>query len=253
MSEIKVIKIGGKVIQSEAKLDQFLHDFEKTGGKKILVHGGGNLASEIADQLGVQSKMVSGRRITDAKMLEVATMTYAGLVNKKIVAKLQALRCNALGLTGADLDLIRSVKRSSNPIDFGMVGDIQYVNSEILIQLLNMGITPVVAPLTHNGKDQLLNTNADNVASYIACSLVNHSIVSLDLCLDLQGVLNGDELVTEMNLLLYRYLKGMGKITNGMIPKVDLGFKALNEGVINVRILGFDTFKNKKAGTRIVK
>ena len=150
MSEIKVIKIGGKVIDDEAKLDQFLQDFAQIEDKKILVHGGGKIASDVAEKLGLESKMINGRRITDSDMIDVVTMVYGGLVNKKIVAKLQALGCNAIGLSGADMNFIQSKKRDPEPIDFGFVGDIEQVDATVLNSLLSEGITPVIAPLTHD-------------------------------------------------------------------------------------------------------
>lgn len=253
MSEIKVIKIGGKVIDDEAKLDQFLQDFARIEDKKILVHGGGKIASDVAEKLGLESKMINGRRITDANMIDVVTMVYGGLVNKKIVAKLQALGCNVIGLSGADMNLIQSKKRDPEPINFGFVGDIEQVNVTVLNSLLNEGVTPVIAPLTHDGNGQLLNTNADNIAGFIASGLAEHGDVAMDLCFDLEGVMNGEKLITEMNLLLYRHLEGNGIIKEGMIPKLDLGFKALNAGAKKVRIVGFDVFKDEEKGTRLVK
>ena len=253
MSEIKVIKIGGKVIDDEAKLDQFLQDFAQIEERKILVHGGGKIASDVAEKLGLKSKIINGRRITDANMIDVVTMVYGGLVNKKIVAKLQGLGCNAIGLSGADMNLIQSKKRDPEPIDFGFVGDIEQVDATVLNSLLNEGITPVIAPLTHDGNGQLLNTNADNIAGFIASGLADHGDVAMDLCFDLEGVMNGERLITEMNLLLYRHLEGNGIIKEGMIPKLDLGFKALNGGTKKVRIVGFDVFKEEEKGTRLVR
>lgn len=253
MSAIKVIKIGGKVIDDESKLDQFLNDFVKIEDKKVLVHGGGKIASDIASKLGIETKMIEGRRITDSHMLDVVTMVYGGLVNKKIVAKLQALGCNALGLSGADLNVVQSKKRNSEPIDFGFVGDIESVDGILLNSLLNEGITPVIAPLTHDGSGQLLNTNADNIAGSIAMELAERENTELDLCFDLEGVMNGEKLITEMNLLLYRHLEGIGIINEGMIPKLDLGFKALNAGAKKVRIVGFDWVNEPNKGTRLVK
>ncbi|MBO6621896.1 MAG: acetylglutamate kinase [Balneola sp.] len=253
MSEIKVIKIGGKVIDDQAKLDQFLQDFAQIEERKILVHGGGKIASDVAEKLGQEPKMINGRRITDANMIDVVTMVYGGLVNKKIVAKLQVLGCNAIGLSGADMNLIQSKKRDPEPIDFGFVGDIEQVDTTVLNSLLNEGITPVIAPLTHDGNGQLLNTNADNIAGFIASGLADHGDVAMDLCFDLEGVMNGERLITEMNLLLYRHLEGNGIIKEGMIPKLDLGFKALNAGTKKVRIVGFDVFKEEEKGTRLVR
>jgi acetylglutamate kinase len=169
------------------------------------------------------------------------------------VAKLQALGCNAIGLSGADMNLIQSKKRDPEPIDFGFVGDIEQVDATVLNSLLNEEITPVIAPLTHDGNGQLLNTNADNIAGFIASGLADHGDVAMDLCFDLEGVMNGERLITEMNLLLYRHLEGNGIIKEGMIPKLDLGFKALNAGAKKVRIVGFDVFKEEEKGTRLVR
>ncbi len=253
MKTIKVIKVGGKVIDDESNLNQFLNDFAAIEGEKILVHGGGKIASGVAEKLGFESKMIEGRRITDADTLDVVTMVYGGLVNKRIVAKLQALDCNACGLTGADLNLICSKKRPEVPIDFGFVGDIESVDTTILRALLNEGITPVIAPLTHDGSGQLLNTNADNIAGFVSTELAKYEEVELDLCFDLEGVMNNEKLITEMNLLLYRHLEGNGIVKDGMIPKLDLGFKALNAGAKQVRIVGYDAFNKEGKGTRLVK
>lgn len=253
MNEVKVIKIGGKVIDDEVKLDAFLKDFVALDGAKVLVHGGGKIASNIAAELGVESQMIAGRRVTDKKMLDVVTMVYGGLVNKTIVAKLQALACESLGLSGADLNLIKSRKRAASPIDYGFVGDVEEINGQMLMQLLHEGITPVLAPLTHNGEGQLLNTNADNIAGYTAIELAKHISTELELCFDLEAVMNGDSIITEMNMLLYRHLTGIEVIKDGMIPKLDLGFMALNSGVKKVRIVGFDKINNSQKGTRLVK
>lgn len=253
MSTIKVIKIGGKIIDDESKLDQFLADFIQIEANKILVHGGGKIASQAASKLGIETKMIEGRRITDSEMLDVVTMVYGGLVNKKIVAKLQALNYNALGLSGADLNVIQSKKRKSEPVDFGFVGDVEIVDGVLLNSLLNEGITAVIAPLTHDGSGQLLNTNADNIAGFIATELARNEDVELHLCFDLEGVMNGEKLITEMNLLLYRHLEGNGIIKEGMIPKLDLGFKALNAGAKKVRIVGFEWINNPDKGTRLVR
>jgi len=253
MNKIKVIKIGGKVIDNEENLDQFLSDFIGIEGNKVLVHGGGKIASEVALKLGVKTTMIEGRRVTSSDMIDVVSMVYGGLVNKKIVTKLQALNCNALGLSGADLNVIHSKKRPSEPIDFGFVGDIENVDGAILSSLLSEGITPVIAPLTHDGKGQLLNTNADNIAGFVASELAKGQDTDLDLCFDLEGVLNGGKIITEMNMLLYRHLTGNGIIKEGMIPKLDLGFKALNAGAKSVRIVGFNWVNDINKGTRLVK
>lgn len=253
MESAKVIKIGGKVAENELDLDRFLIDFAALDGIKILVHGGGVIATKIAEQLGIETTMIEGRRVTNKEALDVATMVYGGLVNKKIVAKLQSLGVNAMGLTGADMNLIQSRKREIKPIDFGWVGDIESVNGNDLKVLLDQNITPVLAPLTHDGKGSLLNTNADTIASEIAQELAKKCDVELFLCFDMPGVINGEKLVSEMNLLLFRYLQGNGIIKDGMIPKLDVGFEALNNGVKKVRIQSFKDLNNSNAGTRLTK
>ncbi len=253
MQSIKVIKIGGKIAEDDASLERFLHQISLMRGKKVIVHGGGVTATRIGEKLGITSKMIEGRRVTDAKMLEVATMVYGGLVNKKIVAKLQQKHVYAVGLTGADLNIIQSIKRSPEPIDFGWVGDISSVNDRVLSNLLDLDWVPVLAPLTHDGNGNMLNTNADSIASYVARSLSGKYHVELVLCLDMPGVMNDGKVITEMNLYLYRHLKGIEVIKDGMIPKLDLGFKALNAGVNRVTIKHADDIKDSTKGTRLVK
>lgn len=253
MESIKVIKIGGKVAENDASLDAFLNDFVALDGAKILVHGGGVIATKIGEKLGIKTTMIDGRRVTNKETLEVATMVYGGLINKKIVAKLQALKVNAIGLTGADLNLLKSRKRDPEPIDFGWVGDIEAVNREALISLIEKDITPVLAPLTHDGNGNLLNTNADSIASKVAQELAKEFEVELLLCFDMPGVMNGEKIVSEMNLLLYRYLQGNEVVIDGMIPKLDLGFEAINNGVKNVFIKSFKDLNDRKSGTRLSK
>jgi len=184
MDRLTIIKVGGKVVEEPESLKALLDQFSKVSGNKILVHGGGRTATEIANRLGIETKMVDGRRITDAKMLEVVTMVYGGLVNKQIVAGLQARNCNAVGLTGADLDLIRAKKRPVEDIDYGFVGDVDDVNTRELRLLINENIIPVIAPLTHDGNGNLLNTNADTIASEIATELANNFSVYLFYCFE---------------------------------------------------------------------
>ncbi|RNC84349.1 MAG: acetylglutamate kinase [Balneola sp.] len=253
MHSVKVIKIGGKIAEDDASLERFLYQISLMRGKKVLVHGGGVTATRIAEKLGIESEMIEGRRITSAKMLEVATMVYGGLINKKIVAKLQQKHVYAVGLTGADLNIVQSIKRSPEPIDFGWVGDISSVNHRVLTNMLELDWVPVLAPLTHDGNGNMLNTNADSIASYVARALSENFHVELILCFDKPGVMNGDKVVTEMNLYLYRHLKGLDIINNGMIPKLDLGFKALKAGVNRVTIKHADDIKDSTKGTRLVK
>lgn len=245
---LKVIKIGGKVAEDEGQLQKFLHDFNEIEGKKILVHGGGVTATQIEKKLGIESQMIEGRRVTSKESLDVITMVYGGLINKKLVAKLQALGSNALGLSGADLNIIQAQKRNVEPIDFGFVGDIEKVNSEALKDLLEKNVIPVLAPLTHNMKGDLLNTNADSIAAFVAASLVEEYNTELVLCFEGEGVMNNGKLVTRMNKLLFRYLEGHEIIKDGMIPKIELGLAAYQKGA-KVRITGVSGILNSEAGT----
>lgn len=179
MNKLTVIKVGGKIVEEEESLKQLLDDFARIEGHKILVHGGGRSATKIAERLGIQSNMVDGRRITDAATLQIVTMVYGGLVNKNIVARLQALDVNALGLTGADMDVIRSEKRPVKEIDYGFVGDVKHVKSETLQWLIDKDIVPIMAPLTHDGKGNILNTNADTIAAETAQAMSAHYDVTL--------------------------------------------------------------------------
>ena len=252
MPEIKVVKIGGKVAEDENSLNAFLQEFVHLKGHKVLVHGGGVIATRIAEKLGIETVMIDGRRVTDKPMLDVATMVYAGLINKKLVAKLQALGLNAIGLTGADLNLIHSVKRNPVPFDFGFVGDIDSVRGSWLKVFTEQGIVPVLAPLTHDGQGNLLNTNADSIASFVASAIAVKGKVDLILCFDMPGVMNGDKMIREINPQKYQELKASGVIKDGMIPKLDLGFKALSEGVRRVIIKDYAALNDQGKGTILV-
>jgi acetylglutamate kinase len=239
---VSVIKVGGAVVEDPAQLDILLDEFAKIEGPKVLVHGGGRSATKMAAQLGIESRMVGGRRITDAAMLDVVTMVYAGLVNKNIVAKLQARGINALGLTGTDLNLIRAHRRPITPegIDFGFVGDVDSADGSTLHQLLALGITPVIAPLTHDGAGHLLNTNADTIAQTAATALASSLASSLTFCFELPGVLRDPadpaSLIPHLTEPLFRALVADGTISGGMIPKLENAFKAIHDGVAQVRI-----------------
>jgi len=255
MDRLTIIKVGGKVVEDPQSLNSLLDQFQKISGYKILVHGGGNTATEIADKLGIETKMVEGRRITDADMLDVATMVYGGLVNKKIVAGLQARNCNALGLTGADLGLVRAKKRPVQEIDFGYVGDVEEVNSRELRLLLNETVVPVIAPLTHDGKGQLLNTNADTIASEIATELSAFYNVFLFYCFEKKGVLldQNDEtsIIFELDQMLFEQYKNEGIISAGMIPKLENAFRSKRMGVKEVLITNAQNIATGR-GTRII-
>ena len=236
---ITVVKVGGAVVEDPARLAVLLHEFALVEGAKVLVHGGGRTATQMAARLGIESRMVGGRRITDADMLRVVTMVYGGLVNKNIVAQLQARGINALGLTGADLNLIRAHRRPVTPegIDFGFVGDVDSADGSRLLQLLQSGITPVIAPLTHDGCGNLLNTNADTMAMTTASALGHTSLV---FCFELPGVLrrpsDPSSVIPSITEAEFRGLVADGTISGGMIPKLENAFAALRAGVQSVRI-----------------
>lgn len=237
-SELSIIKIGGNIIDHPEELKSFLGNFSKLGGHKILVHGGGKVATQMASRLGVSTQMVEGRRITDLPMLEVVTMVYGGLVNKNIVASLQAIGVNALGLTGADGGIIRAEKRPVKTIDYGYVGDIKAVNSDILAGFLAQSLVPVIAPLSYSMEGSLLNTNADTIASVIAVALAGKYKVSLVYCFEKHGVLSNPEddssVIPQLTPLEYASYKETGTINKGMIPKLDNAFDALRSGVDRV-------------------
>jgi acetylglutamate kinase len=257
--KISIIKIGGNVIDYPEKLDEFLGIFAKVPGPKILVHGGGVMASRFGESMGIMPEMVDGRRITDKDTLDIVTMVYAGLINKTVVAKLQSLKVNALGLTGADGNLIRSIKRPVKGIDYGFVGDIQEVNTELLQQLLQVGLLPVINAITHDQKGQLLNTNADSIASALATGLALEHYVDLYFCFNKPGVLvdekNEQSIIPLINEDIYKELRKENVIHSGMIPKLDNAFEALKQGVQRVWIGKAENLlmavKGKKAGTII--
>lgn len=239
---VYVIKVGGNVIDNPALLDQFLADFAAVPAKKILIHGGGKIATRIGDKLGIASQYVNGRRITDADTIDVVTMVYGGLVNKQVVAKLQAKGCNAIGLTGADANIIPAVKRPVKEIDYGFVGDIPAgaVQAEPIKLLLDAGLTPVFSPLTHNGEGQILNTNADTIASSLAVALAAHYPVRLVYCFEKKGVLRNaaddDSVINLINRDIYQQLLAEGVLTDGILPKLENAFAAIESGVKEVLI-----------------
>lgn len=240
MEQLFVIKIGGNIIDDETKLSSFLKDFSSLNKNKILIHGGGKLATNIAQQLNIPQQMIDGRRITDAETLKIITMVYAGYINKNIVAKLQSNNCNAVGLCGADGNLIQAHKRQHATINYGFVGDIDTINTKWLSQLLNEEVTPVIAPVSHDKKGQLLNTNADTIAQEIAKNLASEFDVTLIYCFEKSGVLQNandeDSVIQEINSSSYKDLKGKNIIHSGMIPKLDNAFAALSYGVRKVII-----------------
>jgi len=240
MKQLKVFKLGGKLIDDNLALDDFLQKFSKVEGPKILVHGGGNIASEFGEKLGIIPNLHEGRRITNDETIDLVTMIYAGLVNKKMVAKLQEKEVDAIGLSGADGNCVLSEKRSVKEIDYGWVGDVKLVDDIFLMQLIELGKTPVLCALTHDGNGNILNTNADTMASEIASAVSQHFKVMLDYKFEKSGVLldveDENSLVSEIDKEYYQELKIDGKIHSGMIPKLDNCFEAIAKGVTEVRI-----------------
>jgi acetylglutamate kinase len=253
MDTLHVIKIGGNIIDDEAKLSHFLKSFAAVQGKKILVHGGGKLATRLAEQMNIPQQMVQGRRITDAETLKIVTMVYAGYINKNIVAQLQAAGANSLGLSGADGNTVQAHKRTHATIDYGFAGDIDRVNITLLTTLLEQDITLVIAPITHDKKGQLLNTNADTIAQELAKALSRNYHVHLIYSFEKSGVLANSEddqsLIHEINPASYEQLKKDGVVFAGMIPKLDNAFTALRSGVKKVIIGKAENLQQLIAGT----
>lgn len=239
---LAVIKIGGNILDDAEQLEKFLTDFAEIPVAKILVHGGGKLASELSVRLGITPQIIHGRRITDAETLKVATMTYAGWVNKNLVAILVAKQCSAIGLSGADACLLPAVKRPATPLDFGFVGDLitENVNTGFLQQLLTANLTPVIAPIAADRNGQLLNVNADTVARTIAEAMAKFYEVDLVYCFEKNGLLlNIDDehsVIPELNFEKAAHLKQVGVISSGMLPKIDNAFAAIKSGVKKVVI-----------------
>jgi acetylglutamate kinase len=242
MQDLFIIKVGGNVIDHEPFLRSFLAAYASANVKKILIHGGGKIATRLGDKLGIVSNYVNGRRITDEATIDLVTMVYGGLVNKKIVATLQSQHCNAIGLTGADANIIPAVKRPVTDIDYGFVGDVKAGNIDagLLALLINNGLHPVIAPLTHDGNGQMLNTNADTIASSLAIALSAHFNVRLIYCFEKKGVLqdvnDDDSVITLITRTIYRQLKEEKRLFDGILPKIDNAFAAIDAGVKEVLI-----------------
>lgn len=263
--QITVVKVGGAVVEDPEQLAMLLENFSAIKGKKVLVHGGGRRATKVASQLGIESHMVGGRRITDAEMLSVVTMVYGGLVNKNLVARLQAKGVNALGLTGADMDVIRSHKRplksvkmddgTTQMVDFGYVGDVDYADGARFAALLDSGITPVVAPLTHDGEGNMLNTNADTMASTVAKALAERYDVTLIFSFEKKGVLSNpdddDSVIPVITRALYNKYVSDGTISGGMMPKIENALEAVESGVKRVIITLAAAISDDTQGTTI--
>lgn len=257
MENLTIVKIGGNVVDNPELLQEVLQQFTQLTGHKLLVHGGGKLATQVGERLGIKSKMVEGRRITDEATLEIVTMVYGGGINKKIVALLQALSCNAMGLTGADGNLIPAHKRQKGEQDWGFVGDFETanINVPLLDSLFRAGITPVVAPLTHDGRGSMLNTNADTIASGLAVSLCRNFKTELVYSFEKKGVLTDindpDSVIPQINPQSYARYKEEGVVAEGMIPKLDNAFKAIDAGVSRVRICYATDIANLQSGTTL--
>lgn len=260
-SRLLIVKIGGNVIDNIDALNDFIEKFAALPGKKILVHGGGKLASDIAGRMGIPVKMAEGRRITDEQTLGVATMVYAGLTNKTIVAKLQAAGCDAVGLSGADGNVIQTMKRPVKDIDYGYVGDVMHdsVDAASIKKFLDGGFTPVFSAITHNGQGQLLNTNADTIASALAVGMTSIYETSLIYCFEKEGVLldvnDRDSVIPEITQTDFERLKKNKAVAEGMIPKLQNAFEAVSKGVAEVAIgnaQSLHLIQQNRAGTRMV-
>jgi acetylglutamate kinase len=253
---IKVIKVGGGIIENDDNLSLFLNSFSQIEGPKILIHGGGRLATKIAEKLGYKTKMIDGRRVTDESMLDVVTMVYGGLVNKNIVAKLQSMGINALGLSGADGNLIKAHKRPNKKVDYGWVGDVDEINSNLLLNLIKSDTVPVIAPLSHDGNGKMLNTNADTIANEVSKALAEKDEIQLILGFELNGVLkdfnNKSSVIPKITSKLFNQLKSDGLISEGMIPKLENAFDAIEKGVSSVRICNALKI-NQDSGTLVSK
>lgn len=256
---LRIVKIGGNVINDPAALRSFLADFARVPGRKLLVHGGGREATKIAQALDIKTTMIEGRRVTDAATLDVVTMVYAGLINKRIVAALQASGCNAAGFSGADAMALRSVRRSPEPVDYGYVGDVPSdgVNVDFLSAVLDMGVSPVMCAITCDSSGQLLNTNADSVATALAVGLSERFDVELTMCFEMPGVLadinDPSSVIPSITARSFVSLKADGIVADGMIPKITGALKAVDAGVGSVVITRHDTLLTPGSGTRIEK
>ena len=252
---LHIVKIGGNIIDAPEALASFLANFASIKGPKLLVHGGGKIATSMATELGIQSQMIDGRRVTDADSLRIVTMVYAGWINKSIVASLQAQHCNAIGLAGPDGGFVVAKKRNPIPIDYGFVGDIEKVNAQDLAGLISAGFSPVFAPITADSTGQLLNTNADTMAQALAIGLSDYFDVTLTYCFEKQGVLmdptDDNSVIPKINQANFAQLKADGIVSAGMIPKLENALKAIAQGVQIVRLCHADFVSQPDKGTLI--
>jgi acetylglutamate kinase len=257
MEKLTIIKVGGKIVEESATLEQLLDRFTAIEGHKLLVHGGGRSATKLAERLGIEQQMVNGRRVTDAETLRVVTMVYGGLVNKQIVADLQARGVNALGLTGADMNVILSHRRPVKEVDYGFVGDVDRVDASLLADLIRRDVVPVMAPLTHDGHGSMLNTNADTIAGETAKALAAHFDVTLMYCFEKKGVLRDAEddesVIPQITSAEMPQLVADGVVSGGMLPKLENAFAAIEAGVSRVVITQADAIADATAGTVLVK
>ncbi|MCJ8291559.1 MAG: acetylglutamate kinase [Crocinitomicaceae bacterium] len=254
-TKCSVVKIGGGIINDETTLFEFLKVFSEIDSPKILVHGGGQIATQLSIDLGHEVHLINGRRVTTEEGLKVATMVYSGLINTSICAKLAELKCTAIGLSGVDANVIKSTKRASRPIDYGFAGDIQEVNGSMLNTFIQSDLCPVLCSITHDGKGQLLNTNADTIAAEVAISLSEFYDVDLFYCFDKPGVLrsasDNDSVIDQIDLLDYAVLQEENIINEGMLPKLHNCFHSLKNGVKNVRIGNVPSLSKENQGTVI--
>lgn len=254
---LSIVKIGGNIVDNPEVLESFLSDFYRLEGQKLLVHGGGVMATKLSAQLGIETKMIEGRRVTDEETLKLVTMVYAGWINKQIVASLQKMGCNAIGLSGADANCIPSKRRNPEPIDYGFVGDpiTEKMNGKFIAMLIENEAVPVFCAITHDGNGSLLNTNADTVAYSLASALSKYYRTTLFYCFEKEGVLRDvndeDSLISTITFSEYLELKSQGVIAGGMIPKIDNSFRAMEEGVSEVVILHAKNLLNGK-GTKLI-
>ena len=250
-----IVKVGGKVVENPTALQKLIKDFVAIKCKKLLVHGGGSMATKVAEKLGVKTTMVEGRRVTDNNMIDIVTMVYGGLVNKRLVALLQWHKLNAIGLTGADMNVMLSDKRPIKTVDYGWVGDVRKVSGKALSDLIDGGYLPVLAPITHDGKGHILNTNADTIAGEAAKALASRYDVTLAFCFEKNGVLMNDQdddsVIEVLKQTQFAQLKDMGIIKGGMIPKLDNAFSTLDYGVKEVIITNANNLNDLRLGTHI--
>ena len=255
-TSIQIIKIGGNIINDAKLLEEFLQSFQNIKGQKLLVHGGGRAATAFSERLGLKVNMIDGRRVTDKETLDIAVMTYAGLINKQIVSKMQCLGINAIGLSGADGNVITSVMRDKLPIDYGYVGDIVKVNADLIHTLLNQQLIPVFCPVTHSKDGQLLNTNADSIASAVAKAMSQQSSVVLKYCFEYNGVLEDlndkTSIIQQVTKQSAKHYINSGVFADGMIPKIENAFKALDAGISSVHICGIKHVHQDNPGTSFI-